>query len=167
MTDLPQCPGLPGSPPPLAGPTLHSGAAGCWLRLRLSSPGEEPGTWALSSPLSCHWLTQRPCPADRICGRQGESSEFRAGGRPGQGQQKQDRGPHQVLVEGDVLLWRPHGEDGGGCGGSEVPEGECWASSADLGRKVGVPSYREPWALSQTRPELPPQPACCLAHHPV
>jgi hypothetical protein len=34
-------------------PTLHSGAAGCWLRLRLSSPGEEPGTWALSSPLSC------------------------------------------------------------------------------------------------------------------
>lgn len=63
----------PLSPPrgpsqPLAGPTLHSGAAGCWLRLRLSSPGEEPGTWAFSSPLSCHWLTQRPWPADRICG---------------------------------------------------------------------------------------------------
>lgn len=85
----------------------------------------------------------------------------------GQGWQKQDRGPHQVLVEGDVLLWRPHGEDGGGCGGSEVPESECWASSADLGRKVGVPSYREPQALSQTGPELPPQPARCLAHHPV
>lgn len=37
-----------------------------------------------------------------------------------------------------------------------MPEGECWASSADLGRKLGVPSYREPWALSQTGPELPP-----------
>lgn len=66
MTDLPTHRGLPVSPQFLAGPTLHSGAAGCWLRLRLSSPGEEPGTWALSSPLSCHWLTQGPWPADRI-----------------------------------------------------------------------------------------------------
>lgn len=39
-----------------------------------------------------------------------------------------------------MLLWCPHGEDGGGCGGSEVPEGECWAPSTYLGRKVGVPA---------------------------
>lgn len=43
----------PRDPISIPRPTLHSGAAGCWLRLRLSSPGEEPGTWALSSPLSC------------------------------------------------------------------------------------------------------------------
>lgn len=39
-----------------------------------------------------------------------------------------------------MLLWRPDGEDSGRCGGSEVPEGEGWAPSTDLDRKVGVPS---------------------------
>ena len=43
---------------------------------------------------------------------------------------------------------------------SAGPPPQTWA-------EVGVPSYREPRALSQTGPKLPPQPACCLAHHPV
>lgn len=46
------------------------------------------------------------------------------------------QGPHQVLVEGDMLLGRPYGKDGGGRGGPEVPEGKGWASSTDLSRRV-------------------------------
>lgn len=87
MTGLPT-PLPPSHPMAPARPTLHSGAAGCWLRLRLSSPGEEPGTWAFSSPLSCHWLTQRPWPADRICRGQGRCSGVTTEGKSQWGWQK-------------------------------------------------------------------------------
>lgn len=65
-----------------------------------------------------------------------------------------------------MLLWRPDGEDSGRCGGSEVPEGEGWAPSTDLDRKVGVPSC-ELQAHSGQGPELPSNPTVCPAHHPV
>lgn len=125
----------PEDPTSVQRPTLHSGAAGCWLRLRLSSPGEEPGTWALSSPLSCQWLTQQPWPADRICGGEGGGAGVRSRQRHWTKGQNQDRGSHQVLVEGDMLLWRPNGKDSGRCGRPEVPECQGWAPSTDLGRK--------------------------------
>lgn len=37
-----------------------------------------------------------------------------------------------------------------------MPEGECWASSTNLGREVRVPSHHKPRALSWEGPELPP-----------
>lgn len=50
-----------------------------------------------------------------------------------------------------MLLWCPNGKDSGGRGRPEVPEGEGWAASTDLGRKVAGPSHCESWTLVVTR----------------
>lgn len=47
-----------------------------------------------------------------------------------------------------MLLWCSNGKDGCGCGRPEVPEGEGWAPSTDLRRKVSGSSHCEPRTCS-------------------
>lgn len=59
---------------------------------------------------------------------------------------------NQVLVEGDMLLWRPNGEDSGRCGGSEVPEGEGWAPPQTIQSESVAkhPIQRPLWGLEHS-----------------